>query len=172
MEPVTATRLHAMLARAEIDVAADTARVGKELSYRSGPRRTIVIHLGDTDSREYCVELMTRVLEADDTWVLLTRYGSVAGLGLITGVENAEALEFATSERAALAQYLCSRSTRLDSISADLYVLGRSGEVLLTWDHHSADEGISVELQSVATSGRLLAALNDLGAELEVFTHG
>jgi hypothetical protein len=172
MKSVTATRLHELLARAQIDVSADTANVGKELIYRSGPHRTIVIHLGETDSREYCIELFTRVLALDADWLLLTRYGSVADLGLMPDVEDAAALEFSGSERAALATYLCTRSTRLSSISADLYVLDSNGEVLVTWDHHSADEGISVAFQSVATAGRLLVSLNELGAELEVFTNG
>ena len=172
MKSATETRLQELLARAQIDVAADTARLGKELTFRSGPRRTVVIHLGDTDSREYCIELITRVLALDTDWLLLTRYGSVADLGLMPGLADAAAVEFSESGRAALAQYLCTRSTRLSEISADLYVLNSSGEVLVTWDHHSADEGISVSLQSVAAAGRLLVSLNDLGAELEVFTNG
>jgi hypothetical protein len=40
---------------------------------------------------------------------------------------------------------------------------------LVTWDHHTADEGLDVRLQSVAEASRLLVSLNDFGAELEVF---
>src|SRR3954465_12418562 len=169
MEPVTKTRLRELFDRAHIDAAAATAGIGQQLTYRRHPPRSIVIHLAETDPPEYCIQLMSRVLEADDKWVLITRYGSIADLGLLAGVHDAEALSFAATDRRALATYLCSRSTRLDSISADVYVLGGKGETLITWDHHSADEGIDVALQSVSEAGRLLASLNELGVELELF---
>jgi hypothetical protein len=101
--------------------------------------------------------------------MLITRYGSIADLGLLSGAADAEALSFAADERTALATYLCRRSTGLSAVSADLYVAGRRGQALVTWDHHSADEGISMELQSVTDAGRLLVSLNELGVELELF---
>jgi hypothetical protein len=171
MKPVTETQLRELFDRAQIDAAAATAGIGRQLSYRRYQPRGIVIHLAEADPPEYCIELMSRVLEADDEWVLITRYGSIAGLGLMPGVHDAEALSFAATERHALATYLCSRSTGLDSISADLYVLGGKGETLITWDHHSADEGVDVALQSVSDAGRLLVSLNELGVELELFFH-
>jgi hypothetical protein len=172
MESLAEARLRELLVRAHIDVAAASAGVGRELTHRAGPRRVIVIHLADSDSQEYRVELMSRVLALDEEWVLLTRYGSVADLGVMTGAEGAAGFVYQAHERTLLAAYLCSRSTALSSVSADLYVLGCGGDALLTWDHHSADEGISVAFQSAATAGRLLVSLNELGAELEVFTNG
>jgi hypothetical protein len=115
---------------------------------------------------------MSRVLALDEEWVLLTRYGSVADLGVMTAAEGAAGFVLQAQARTLLAAYIGSRSTALSSVSADLYVLGCGGDALLTWDHHSADEGISVAFQSAATAGRLLVSLNELGAELEVFTNG
>jgi len=172
MEAIDETGLRELLARAHIEPANAAAGIGRELSYRLGARRTIVIHLAETDPLEYCVELMSRVMATDDEWVLITRYGTIGGLGLMAGVDDAEGLSFASTERQALASYLCSRSTDLASISADLYVLGNRGDTLVTWDHHSADEGITIDLQSVSDAGRLLASLNELGAELELFYTG
>ena len=169
MEPITETRLRQLFTRAHIEAADVTAGIGQELRYRDNPRRVIVIHLAETDSLEYRIELVSRVLEMDEEWVLITRYGSIGDLGLLPGVDDAAGLSFEAVERQALATYLCSRSTHLAAISADLYVLGSSGNALVTWDHHSADEGITVDLQSVSDAGRLLVSLNELGAELELF---
>jgi len=57
----------------------------------------------------------------------------------------------------------------LGATSADLYSLGTSGNALVTWDHHTADGGLTVELRRVDDSNRLLLSLNEIGAELEVF---
>ena len=169
MEPVTETQLRALFARARIDAADQTAGIGQELRYRGNARRLIVIHLAETDSPEYCIDALSRVLEADNEWMLITRYRSVADLGLMPGIEDAAALSFSGVERRRLAAYLCSRPTDLASVSADLYVLGSKGEMLVTWDHHSADEGIEVHVQAVSAAGALLASLNELGVELELF---
>jgi hypothetical protein len=90
-------------------------------------------------------------------------------LNLAPAGDDAKALSFAPAERHALATYLCSRPVDLASIAADLYVLGSKGNTLVTWDHHSAEEGITIDLQSVGDAGRLLTSLNELGVELELF---
>ena len=169
MDPISETRLRELFARADIEAADAAAGIGHQLSYRGGARRGIVIHLAETDPLEYRIEVISRVLETDDAWVLITRYGTIGDLDLMPGVDDAEGLSFAAVERRALATYLCTRSTALASISADLYVLGNGGDVLVTWDHHSHDEGVTVDLQSVSDAGRLLVSLNELGAELELF---
>ena len=169
MEPVTDPQLRELLARAHIHAAPPEAGIGRELRYRPNPRRVVVVHLAETDSPAYCVDVMSRVLALDDEWVLVTRYGSIAGLELLAGADDAAGLSFGSAERHALAAYLCSRSTHISSGTADLYVVGRKGNALVTWDHHSVDEGISVDLQSVSDAGRLLMSLNELGVELELF---
>lgn len=168
MKPVSEAKLADVFTRGQIERTA-RAGVGRELRYRDNPHRLIVIHLADTDSVSYCIDVMSRILDLDEEWVLVTRYGSVADLGLRDGVEDAKGLSFPSAERNQLATYLCSRSIDLASVSADLYVLSSTGQVMVTWDHHSADEGIQVGLQSVEDAGRLLTMLNQLGVELELF---
>jgi len=169
MKPLNQESLRELFARAHID-AADRARgIGQELSYRSNAPRTIVIHLVEAHSAEYCTDVISRVLDADDEWLLIPRYGSASELGLTDEGGGAGAFLFTAQEKRALATYLCTRPVDLGSISADLYVLGGRGDILLTWDHHSADEGISIELQSVSDAGRLLTWLNQSGVELELF---
>jgi hypothetical protein len=169
MQPVTEMRLSEWFGAVPIERGDAAAPGGQQLRFRGNPRRVIVVHLAETDSPEYCIDVVARMLETDDEWMLITRYGSIADLGLLSGAADAEALSFAADERTALATYLCRRSTGLSAVSADLYVAGRRGQALVTWDHHSADEGISMELQSVTDAGRLLVSLNELGVELELF---
>ena len=76
---------------------------------------------------------------------------------------------FQSQERAALARYLATRPMDLAQATADLYALSGEGRILVTWDHHTADEGLSVSLLDIDTAGQLLVALNAFGAEMEVF---
>jgi hypothetical protein len=169
MGPIPRDQLDVLLGRASIRVAAPTLGIGREISYVDTPRRTIVVHFAKSDAVEYVRSVMSRILDADEEWLLLSRYGSVSDLGLLTPASNSAAISFAQAEQPALVEYLCTRPTNAGSISADLYLLSRKGNSLVTWDHHTADEGLVVHLKSIADTNRLLVSLNELGAELEVF---
>jgi hypothetical protein len=90
------------------------------------------------------------------------------GLGLLSD-EDAVAIRFEIDERGVFSKFLCTRSLDLGAVSADLYALAGSGSVLVTWDHHTAAEGLSIQLLRVPDAGRLLTTLNELGTELEFF---
>ena len=169
MHAVPAAWLNQVLSRAGIQVAAAASNIGRHLTYREDPRRTVVIHLAEAETPEYLQELMSRVLGVGDEWLLLSRYASVSELGLLPAGLDMAAIAFAQSEQPRLVEYLCTRPTTADSASADLYVLSGGGDVLVTWDHHTAVDGIDVQLRSVADATRLLVTLNELGAELEVY---
>lgn len=51
----------------------------------------------------------------------------------------------------------------------DLYVLSAEGSILLTFDHHMFDDGLTVEFAHVEQAGDLHTRLNKMGAELELF---
>ena len=110
-----------------------------------------------------------RILALEEAWLLLPRHGTVGSLGLFDGPSDAAAIRFAAAERAQLAHYLCTRSVGLDAVSADLYALSESAAILLTWDHHTADEGLSIQFRDVPDASRLLVTLNELGTELELY---
>jgi hypothetical protein len=57
----------------------------------------------------------------------------------------------------------------IGAISCDLYALSGSGKTLLTWDHHTEDDGLCVQLQRVSDATALLTYLNEFGAELNLF---
>ena len=76
---------------------------------------------------------------------------------------------FKPPDRQKLVEYLCTRPMDIGGFSADLYVLSTRGNVLLTWDHHTASEGVTIELCEVSQATQLLVALNELSAELDVY---
>jgi hypothetical protein len=169
MRSITVEHLNQLLSRAAIQVAAPALGIGRELAYSGGPRRTLVMHFAEAEPLEYVQSVISRILDLSEEWVLLPRYGAVSDLGLMRADPDMAAISFASTERRDLVAFLCSRPTDMGSGATDIYVLASSGETLITWDHHTAAEGLEVQLKSVGDATRLLASLNELGAELELF---
>ena len=167
MESVDSDSFRRILEGAGLKAADPAGNIGRCLSFIRSPARTIVVQLGDAADRRS--RLTSAVLSIADRWLLTPRYGSVAALDLLSDkAASTAAISFASSERAGLGSYLCERPMDLWEASADLYFLTPSGDVLVTWDHHTADECLTVQLCKVDDSNRLLVALNEIGADLEV----
>lgn len=168
MRSLTIEQVDQVLGEAGIRVASPSVGIGRELTYLQYPRRIVIVHFGEDEAQEYLLTVTSRILELDEEWLLLTRYGTAGDLDLGTGGLDVAAIGFGSDERSLLAEYLCTRPTDVGSISADLYVLAGRGGILVTWDHHSAEDGLTIELQSVSDTSRLLISLNEFGAELEL----
>jgi len=169
VQPVPEDRYFAILKAAGIERADPSGRIGKHLAYRPYPIRTIVIYLSEKDDNAYAEQVVLTVLNVSEDWLLVPRYGGAEDLGVMEMRGHAEALLYQSQERPALARYLATRSIDLAEASADLYALSGNGRILVTWDHHTADEGLSVSLLDIDTASGLLVSLNALGAEMEVF---
>lgn len=168
MEPVDSQSFQRILASAGIKGPEPAVNIGDQLSFVQPPARTIVVQLGDVPDHRRRITLA--VLSIAESWLLTTRYGSVADLGLLNELTNATAaIGFASSERDDLGAYLCERPMDLWEASADLYCLTPCGSILVTWDHHTSDEGLTIELRNVDDSNRLLICLNEVGVDLELF---
>jgi hypothetical protein len=167
MRPIPGDELDQILSRFDIRVAAPARGIGREITYGTTACRTVIVHLAEVEPLEYVESVVSRILDLSDEWLLLARHGSVSDLGLLQAPAGA-AISFARPEHRRLAEYLCTRATTIDSVSADLYVLASDGRTLVTWDHHTAAEGLEISLNSVADTTRLLVALNELGVELEL----
>jgi hypothetical protein len=63
--------------------------------------------------------------------------------------------------------YACAIWT-LVLLSSDLYVVSGDGTVIITWDHHTQTKGLRIDC-AVSESSKLLAEMNNMGAEMEVF---
>jgi hypothetical protein len=169
MEPIAFKEIDDFLARSGITVADSRLGIGRELTYANPPLRTVVLYIAESDPFEYISGAISLILNFEEEWLLLSRYGSVSDLSLIESEGDFAAIRFNKEEVPTLVSYLCTRSTDPGTSSADLYVIGKSGKTLITWDHHSSDEGVAIQFQDVKDASKVLCSLNDFGAELEVF---
>src|SRR5262245_51606682 len=159
MEAVHHERYADVLTKAGLRVADPGHRIGLELTYTVPVPRMVVLHFGKSDTEAYVLDAVARVLRLADAWLLVPRYGSASKLGLLDSAASMAAISFSAAEHSQLARYLYSRPMDFDSSSQDLYVLSANGGVLVTWDHHMADEGLRVELLSVKDTEQLLVSL-------------
>ena len=169
MEPISILQLKAFLSEAGIAVADPSRGVGRELSYPEPAMRTIVVRFGKSDTEDYVFAVVSMILQLEAEWLLTPRHGTASDLGTIESVSNCGAILFGGRERQKLVEYLCAAPMKIGQVSSDLYMLSTSGNVLLTWDHHTSSEGLNVQLCQVEQASQLLVALNELGAELEVY---
>jgi len=169
MEAITEQHYRELLTKAELKAADPSGRIGKQLTYSVPVPRMVVLHLAERDAEAYVLDAVLRVLELSGEWLLTPRYGSASDLGLVDKSIPTAAVSFGPSEHPQLGHYLCTRPMSFDSPGIDLYVLSKNGNVLITWDHHTADEGLSIELLSISDASRLLVSLNELGAELDLY---
>jgi hypothetical protein len=168
VEALDASKVAQFLARTKVtEVSRD--QFGRALTWRDSPLRTVVIYVGDKISREHLSRLVSVVLSSQGSWLLIPRWGPAAKIGLPSVPPDAEALVFGGAELEQLCTYLCTRNMDLRSASCDVYLVGASGTVFVIWDHHTSDEGLQLSLWDVDESSRLLAKLNTIGAELELF---
>ena len=168
MEPISTLQLDAYLSGAGIAVADPSLHIGRELSYTNPAIRTVVIHLDESDNQTYVSKVISIILELEKEWFLIPRYGTASDLHLIeSGLFPA--ILFQSPDRQNLVEYLCTRPMDVGGFSVDLYVLSTSGNVLLTWDHHTASEGLPMQFCKVEQATQLLVALNDLGVELGLY---
>ena len=149
MEQIDLPQLQVILTGAGIAVADPSYRIGRQLTFSELPLRTVVVHFGQSDSKDYISKVVEIVLQTEAEWVLTTRYGTASDLGIIEGSNTFAAILFKTSERGKLVDYLTSRPMNIGRVSSDLYVLSKSGDVLVTWDHHTSSEGLQIELCKV-----------------------
>ena len=133
---ITTSAFRDVLARGSLREAEPGLGLGRELTFRDGPEREIVVHFGAADSAQYVRDVTDTILALEDSWLLLPRHGALGSLGILDGDDNAAAIRFQAPELSTLADYLCTRPMSLSEVSADLYAVADPGTILLTWDHH------------------------------------
>ncbi len=168
MDAITANDFDEFLSRAGIATLDQGKQGGKQVSFKPGPARVVVVHFVESDRPKYLLDMTARILDLEETWLLAPRRGTAADLELLGVSQPAKAFRFAAAEKGRLAEYLCTRPMAFGNYSMDLYVIAGSGNTLITWDHHTSREGLGIELRDKADAGRLLVSLNDLGAELDL----
>jgi hypothetical protein len=169
MNALSWAQFQEVLATVDIVSAEPQTGIGRELRHRISPRRTLVIHFGVVDPLDYISGVLSIVQSSQDSWLLVPRHGPASRLGIPTAGAEVEALAYGPAERNQLCSYLCNRDMSIGSIACDLYVLSADGNTVVTWDHHTSDDGLCVAMRDVTKASRLLGALNDFGTELEVY---
>jgi hypothetical protein len=173
MDAIDESKLEHFFATVEIAVADPRLGIGRELCHRQPPRRRLVIHFGPCETQEYISRVLSIVLSVRDVWLLLPRHGPASLLRMPEITNYAEAITFGPAERDRLCTFLCERDKSIGSVSSDLYSVSQDGDVIITWDHHTAEEGLIIELRDVNSASRILTDLNNFGVELELlYTDG
>jgi hypothetical protein len=144
--------------------------IGRQLHYPKGPARTVVVQFLDGDPTAYRSGVAKRVLDIADTWFLFPRYGALPDFGLLDVNDQSVAVEFGPDARALLAEYLATRPMEFGKSGLDLYAVTKEGQVLVTWDHHTEQDGLCVQLLRVDEATKLVASLCSFGSELAVFS--
>ena len=109
--------------RARIAVA-DPSLIGRELTYREGPTRPIVVHFVEFDFPDTVKDTLVGVLRFDDQWILLNRHGMF------------KSAEFTKHEVMSIVDMLIETYPKVNREGGKQYLLGKSGNVLVSDDHH------------------------------------
>lgn len=132
---------------------------GREISYEHGPARTIVVHLAKADIPTVARKTLAAILSADKRWFLINRYGPLS------------ARVFEDNEFQATVDDLMHRLPRLLQDGGDMYLIGADGKLFVLVDHHIFSDGLGLFFATIATASDVLERLNELGAELELFSN-
>lgn len=168
MHVVAETEWVSALAQAGVAQAHEHHRIGKELQFGDNAKRTVVAHLGMHDA-PYVEKLLRLILSVANSWILAPRYGEVSSLGFGTFPDDIVAMSLAVSEFDDIVESICAPLVKEPQIKNDIYLLSGTGRILITWDHHTLQEGLKIELTSIDDANQLLRMLNELGTEMEVF---
>lgn len=142
-------------------IAASNLNIGREITYRDAPDRTIVIHFISADFPNVVRNTISAILELDNNWYFVYRYGSQS------------VSKFKSTENNAAIQLLLSEWPSVESEGNDIYLVGESGAIFISFDHHLIENGMPIYLSDINLAGKLLSLLNNLGAEFEAFSkHG
>jgi hypothetical protein len=157
MSEINQEQLRKILAEAGISIAGSELDTGNELSYRNDPERIIVVYFDEPDSPDELSKTLAQILSVESCWILFPREGS----GSVSVYEQQETPD--------LIKRLIAHLPKMQHVGEDLYLIGKSGKVFISFDHHLPEEGLGIFLSDVEMAGALLSVLNEIGAELELF---
>ena len=159
MREIDREQLRESCRRANLAVADQSLGIGRELTYREGPRRTIVVHFAHSDFPAGFEATLGALISLESSWTIVPRYqeGAVA--------------EYDTSELPALiSRCVAHLPWAAPDKSDDLYLIGKSGTALIAYDHHGLDDGMPIFLLNTESAEDFLTVLNQRGAEFELFS--
>ena len=157
MSEISQEQLRKILAEAGVSIAGSELDTGNELSYQEDPARVIVVYFDESDIPEELSRTLEQILSVESCWILVPREGSDS------------ASIFEKQDIQSLVKRLISHIPKMNHVGEDLYLIGKSGNIFISFDHHLSEEGLGIFLSDIGTTGALLSILNEIGAELELF---
>ena len=118
----------------------------------------------------------TNYTDPKEDFPFYTRFSNVRKISYVIGwflvprESTFAASTFKKRELSLLIDQLISHLPHLTNIGEDLYIIGESGKVLVSYDHHFKDEGLGIDFSSIEKAGLLLGLLNELGSELDLIS--
>jgi len=144
--------------RAGITIADPALGIGRELTYRAGPARTIVVHFIESDFPGTVKTTLAGILQLEPEWILLSRYGAF------------QPRHFIDEEKGGVLDLLVERYPTVRTEGDDQYLVSKNGKVLVSYDHHLFENGLVICLADVPATGVLLSRLNEMAAEIELYS--
>ncbi|QPJ61919.1 MAG: hypothetical protein G3M70_08545 [Candidatus Nitronauta litoralis] len=132
--------------------------IGPALSFKDPATRKMVIHFTDRDFPVGFSRKLGVLLSGQEAWYLFPRK-------CFFPIELYE-----TNEISNLKHHLVQEWCKLLDDEHDLYVVGASGDVIISYGHLFMDEGLKVFIQNPELAETLLALLIDSGANAELIS--
>ncbi|HYA38668.1 MAG TPA: hypothetical protein VEI74_10425 [Candidatus Methylomirabilis sp.] len=142
---------------ARIEIADSKLGIGRELSYRDSPARTVVVYFVESDFPDKVKELLAAIPQLETKWILFNRRGEL------------RSKEFTKNEIPSILEFLIESYPTVEREGDDIYLLAKSGKLFISFDHHLFENGMAVNLAEIPLTGTLLTRLNERGAEIELF---
>ena len=169
MEIISSSKFKSFCDEHEIRSPVKEIGVGRYPSFEPESLRTINIHIVQEDVPEYLFELLKIILKSELEWILAPKYRFVVNPVNTKELKDDDAIIFKEDEQKGLCEYLSNLINNIRCVTDDLFLVSKSGNIIIRYDHHVISEGLSIELNDVSVTGTLLQKLNHFGAELELY---
>lgn len=143
--------------------------IGKDIHFDRGPLRTLVIYFGKEDYPDYLCNILTIIMDLDDSWLLIPRFFIPTVFKINDQYNRYSSFSFEKQEFELLIDTLAKYRSDLCCISDDIYLLSHCGKIILKYDHHFQNDGLAVFINDIEISNKLLLSLNKIDTELELF---
>ncbi len=128
------------------------------MSFLSWSKRILVVYFSEIDFPVHFKKTIEVILSIESEWFLVPREGAFA------------ASDFNKQELSLLTDQLISHLPYLTNVGEDLYIIGESRKVIVSYDHHFKDEGLKIDFLDIEKAGLLLSLLNELNSELDLMS--
>lgn len=144
--------------RAGIKISAPSLGIGRELTYLSGARRTIIVHFAESDFPDFWKKSLFNIFSLKPSWILINRYGDFDGQ------------RFLTTELDHFVKVLAEKYIVVSQTYDDLYIVSDDGQMIVSYSHSMLEEGLVLFISNIDLAGEALVCLNALGSELELIS--